>query len=117
MSIVVVVLVAAMASRADALRIVRHATASLTAAPCGQSYDPYDYTRSALSACGVPTVPLTRTQPLLGGGKAYIYEIDSNFSFAIPIPPPGFDIANATAAQLTEYDLPSRPSDPDQLAA
>ncbi len=84
--------------------------------PCGTQYNPYIYSATALAACGFQTAPLVEQTPLAGGGSAYIYDLGSAGALAIKVPPPGFDITTATAAQLNEFGLPTRPPNAQDVA-
>jgi hypothetical protein len=85
--------------------------------PCSGSYDPYSYTESAVDSCGVKTIPLTGKQALPGGGDQYSYDFGNGVTVSLKVPPPGFDVATATSAQLAEYGLPSAPANAAQLGS
>jgi hypothetical protein len=91
--------------------------ASPAPAPCSQNYNPYDYSEAAVAACGIATHPLTNKTPLPGGGDQYSYDLGNGITAILKTPPPGFDVANATKEQLSEYGLPQRPTDPVRLAS
>jgi hypothetical protein len=93
------------------------ASVSTGAAPCGTSFDPYNYTETAVAGCGVTTFPLTAKQAISGGGLNYVYDVGDGATVEMAIPPPSFSPATATAAQLSEYDLPPRPTDLTQLSS
>lgn len=95
---------------------VANAQAISTTPPCSSSYNPYDYTASALSACGVKTFPISSTTDLAGGGETSNYDMGNGVVAHYTVPPAGFDPLTATPAQLQEYDLPAKPTDLDQLA-
>jgi hypothetical protein len=84
-----------------------HASLISTAPSCGTSFDPFDYTPQALSACGIQTFPLTSQAALPGGGTTYNYDEGNGVVVSVPVPPTGFDPLTATAAQLAEYGIPT----------
>jgi hypothetical protein len=75
---------------------------------CRGSFDPYRYSAAALRACGYRVIPLVAIKTLPGGGRAYVYADRS----AQLVPPPGFKPLKASNAQLSEYGIPTRPSQP-----
>jgi hypothetical protein len=91
--------------------------AHLPAGPanCNSSFDPYHYTRAAVSACGYKTFPLLATSKLPGGGTMYEYHMNGK-----PVktyrPPAGFRPYSASNAKLAEYGFPPRPTNPSALA-
>jgi hypothetical protein len=84
-------------------------------ANCQGSFNPYSYTRAALSACSIPTYPES-TSSLSGGGALYSYTGPNGLYSQTIMPPAGFDPTTATAAQLAEYAYPPRPADPQGMA-
>jgi len=79
---------------------------------CHGSYNPYNYTRSALEACGIPTYPATVTA-LPDGGQLYSYYRPDGALYAkTTTPPEGFDPSSASDEELAEYGYPPRPSSP-----
>lgn len=82
---------------------------------CNASFDAYNYTQSALASCGIKTYPLSSVTPLPGGGNAYNYDENGTMVTDL-VPPPGFNPAMASDAQLDEYGFPPRPTDPHALA-
>lgn len=97
---------------------VASAATPLATAPrdCGASFDPYAYTASALAACpGIKTFALNTVSPLPGGGKSYEYNVDG-VPYTYFVPPAGFDPLTATDAQLREYAIPPRPTNPALLS-
>jgi hypothetical protein len=79
-------------------------------ADCNSSFDPYDYTQAAVSACGYRTFPLQAVTPIAGGGATYDYDMDGH-RVREYVPPADFDGTAATDDQLEKYGLPPRPSD------
>ena len=79
-------------------------------APCGTGFNPYDYTRQQVEACGVPTYPLTRVVDLPGGGKNYQYMQPDGYPVELRYPPAGFNPDDASDAQLLEYGYQRRPT-------
>jgi Peptidase A4 family len=82
--------------------------AATTPLACGSSFDPYAYTRAAVSACGYKTFPLAAVKALPGGGSSYDYRVNGAM-VRFYVPPKGFDPSTATAAKLNEYGFPPRP--------
>jgi hypothetical protein len=83
---------------------------------CGSTVaNPYAENLSTLTACGYQIFPLSHTQVLLGGGKAYVYNTEAGTTATFYVPPSGMDIVDATANQLQTYHLPPRPSDAHDL--
>ncbi len=82
---------------------------------CSTSFDAYSVSSSVLSECGVQTYPLQATSALPGGGVLYTYNV-AGTTVTVAKPPTGFSAMTATAAQLSEYNLPARPSDLTQLS-
>lgn len=81
-----------------------------TAKPkCDSSFNPYDYSRSAVSACGYQTFPLVTVQALPGGGSSYNYLVHG-LKVSFLMPPKGFSPSTATNAKLNEYGFPARPN-------
>jgi hypothetical protein len=78
-------------------------------ANCQGSFNPYSYTRAALSACSIPTYPASLSS-LPGGGVLYSYTGPNGLYSETIMPPAGFDPTTATAAQLAEYAYPPRPA-------
>jgi Peptidase A4 family len=73
---------------------------------------PYDYTQQAASEC-YTTDPLIGVTGLPDGGASYNY-LQNGRVVSEPVPPPGFDILTASAAELERYGLPARPvSEPE----
>src|SRR5215467_13091102 len=77
-------------------------TSAAPAPPCGSSFDPFRYPRVAAEACGYQTFARAAVRALPGGGSSYDYRVHG-FLVSFLVPPPGFDPATATGAQLGEY--------------
>lgn len=83
---------------------------------CHASFDPYSYSRAAVTACGYKTFPLESVRQLPGGGASYNYRVNGwNVHFYVP--PTGFRPTTATNSQLEEYGLPPRPTSRAALAS
>jgi hypothetical protein len=90
--------------------------AATSISDCGSSFDPYQYTPSALAACGYATFPQVAVNAMAGGGSSYDYQLDDGGTVRFYVPPASFDPSTATDAQLDEYGFPPRPTDPDALS-
>jgi hypothetical protein len=84
-------------------------------ANCNSSFDPYHYTRAAVSACGYKTFPRLATRSLPGGGSVYEYNMNGK-TVKTYVPPAGFRPYHASNARLAEYGFPPRPASPASLA-
>jgi len=87
------------------------ATNALAAAPtssCPASYVAETAAAATLQACGDTSYPLSSVTPTAGGGQSYNYEGDG-IGASYTVPPPAFDPANASAAELKEYGIPTAP--------
>lgn len=82
-----------------------HGTAPLK---CGSSFNPYAYSRAAVSACGYQTFPRVAVHALPGGGSSYDYLVHG-VRVRFYVPPRGFNPSTATNARLREYGFPVRP--------
>jgi len=91
------------------------ASATRAAASCASVADPYSLPVASLEACGMPVYPRTSVTSLPGGGTQYNYAVNGTAVF-FRAPPPGFEPLTATQAQLNEYGLPARPTDPSASA-
>lgn len=81
-------------------------------ANCAAMSSPYDYTQQAASKC-YTTDPSVGVSVLPDGGRSYNY-LQNGQVVSEPVPPAGFDILTASAAELERYGLPARPaSEPD----
>ncbi|TMG28875.1 MAG: hypothetical protein E6H93_12220 [Chloroflexi bacterium] len=81
---------------------------------CKASFDAYAVSDAVRHACGISKHSLERVIALQGGGQGYEYSVDGAPA-TILVPPKGFNPLTATAAQLDEYGLPSRPTDQSAL--
>lgn len=83
---------------------------------CSSSFDPYAYTPSALSSCGIKTFPRTSVTQLSDGGSSYNYQEPGGIVAQGLVPPYGFDPTTATNAQLRANGFPPRPAATAALA-
>lgn len=94
-------------------------SAAATAAPAGKhsitraaalarcaSTNLYQLPPDVLIACGYEVSPRVREVRLPDGGVQHVYNIDGTEGWTVT-PPPGFDPATATIAQLVEYQFPT----------
>lgn len=87
----------------------------LSAAAPGCPSDVFAATRTELAACGVVTYPLIATERLTDGGYRYLYRVGRQEAYYL-IPPESFVPRSATAAQLSEYGIPTKPENPSLVA-
>ncbi len=103
------------------------ASVQQSSAPCGVSFDPYNYTPAQVAACGYPVYPAQQTvtlAPILSGGSgsdsgsgsAVVYKMGNGVTAEQLVPPAGFRPETASAAELNEYGFPPRPSGGAALA-
>jgi hypothetical protein len=88
----------------------RPATAAQGGAPCGTSFDPYDYSAAQVQACGYAAYSAQATEAPMDGGSAVQYQLSHGIIAKQLIPPAGFSPLAASAAQLEAYGFPPRPS-------
>jgi hypothetical protein len=88
------------------------ATPAAAVVSCPSGQDPYTFSSAQMTACGDTVYPLVSVTTLPDGGKDYRY---SNGSGTL-IPPSSFNPSTASDAQLTEYNLPLRPSSSNAAA-
>jgi hypothetical protein len=86
------------------------APSDLAPSNCSTVADPWNYTQSALAACGIPTYPVSSTTQLPDGGTRYNYDLGSSGTFSLPVPPASFDPSTAPESDLAMYGLPPRPA-------
>ncbi len=79
-------------------------------APCGTSFNPYDYSPAALSACGITTTPLSGISAMPDGGLSYNYNQAGGTTTHEYVLPSGFDGLTASPAELRAYGLPEEPT-------
>lgn len=79
------------------------ATSAPRPAICMTSFDGYSVPQSVARSCGDRILPLLRTTPLPGGGRAYDYG-----TYTWLEPPAHFNVLRASDKQLSEYGLPTR---------
>jgi peptidase A4-like protein len=93
-------------------------TAHVAAGPadCNSSFDPYQYSQTAVDACGYTTFSRLSTAALTGGGSTVQYNVHGA-TVRTFVPPAGFRPETASDAQLAEYGFPPRPADSTSLAA
>lgn len=84
--------------------------------PCNTSFDPYNFSAAPLHACGIQTFPFSSVQPLPDGGTEVDYNVDG-VKMGYLSAPADFNPRTASSAQLREYGLTPRPSDPIQARA
>ena len=77
--------------------------------PCHSAFNPYNYSRAAVAACGYRTFPRESFKALPGGGRGVYYNLNGH-QVEFLIPPAGFNPATASASQLSEYGYPPRPA-------
>lgn len=82
---------------------------------CNSSFNPYSYSRAAVSACGYKIFPRTAVKPLPGGGFGYYYDMNGT-TVEFLVPPAGFQPTTAATSQLKEYGIPLRPANRGGLA-
>jgi hypothetical protein len=81
---------------------------------CASMGSPYDYTQQAASKC-YTIDPLLGVSALPDGGRSYNY-LQNGRVVSEPVPPQGFDILTASAAELERYGLPVRPTSEPELS-
>lgn len=78
---------------------------------CAQGKSPYELTPAQRHECGDSGTPLTRIEPMPGGGTAYVYANTAEGSVTtFRVPPSTFDAATASNEELKRYGIPVRPS-------
>lgn len=90
--------------------------AAVGPADCNSSFDPYQYSQAAVSACGYATFSRLSTAALTDGGSTVQYNVHGAIVRTF-VPPAGFRPETASDAQLDEYGFPPRPTDSTSLAA
>ncbi len=104
-----------MSVAAAALLSVSSATSAAVAPACNAPFNPYAASPATLSACGIPSYPLTSKRTLVAGPTAgaitYTYGVDGRTVTAF-VPPATFDAATAPPEQLAAYGIPQEPTDP-----
>lgn len=76
----------------------------------------YNYPPSVAKACGFTVVPLDHIVNRPDGGQDYVYVVNGRDA-VMPKLPANFDPLSATAAQLSYYGYPPRPSGDTSVAA
>jgi hypothetical protein len=98
------------------------ASAPQGGAPCGSSFDPYNYTAAQIAACGYSVYPaqapalLPAVKGGSGTGTAVSYKLGNAVVATQLIPPSGFRPETASASELEQYGFPARPSGGEALA-
>lgn len=88
---------------------------STSGAPCGTSFNPFDYSAAADAACGLSVFPREKTIRLRDGGMSYYYDVDGTQT-VYNVPPKGFNFSTASSAELKQYGIPPKPMNPKALA-
>ncbi len=81
---------------------------SRPACPVGVS--PYSLSSEALAACGDHLLPRRSTTTLPGGGSQANYMESNGTETSVTVPPPSFDAATASPAELRLYGIPPEPA-------
>jgi hypothetical protein len=79
-------------------------------ATCPVRMSPYDLSPEALNACGDHLLPRKSTTPLPGGGYQANYVESNGTETSVTVPPPSFDAATASPAELRLYGIPTEPA-------
>lgn len=75
----------------------------------------FEASQAELAACGVVAYPLISIERLRDGGHRYLYRVGGQKAYYL-IPPESFVPSSATAAQLSEYGIPTKPENPSLVA-
>jgi alpha-tubulin suppressor-like RCC1 family protein len=78
--------------------------------PCPAGVSPYALPSASDRACGIQLIPRHAVTPLPGGGERTEYLLPSGEIILSTTPPPSFDAAAASPAELQEYGIPSEPA-------
>ena len=104
------------ATMAAAIGLASAASAhAATLAICDQSYDPYKASQATLQACGNQQLPATITRNA-DGSTLYEYTMPGGGTIKSLLPPPDFNAATASAADLAKYGIPAEPPVTDAVA-
>ncbi len=93
------------------------ASAAQAASPaeCASSFDPYTVSSATLSSCGISTIPLSAKRTRADGATEYRYQVDGTEARFV-LPPASLNPASASAAQLSQYGIPSEPPSSEPAA-
>lgn len=82
---------------------------ALAGGVCPQGVNPYSASTATLNACGISSYARASVVRLPDGGTQVNYAT-RNVPMSELIPPPGFDAATASSAQLALYGIPPEPA-------
>ncbi len=77
---------------------------------CPVGVSPYGLSSEALAACGDHLLPRRSTTTLPGGGYQANYTESNGTETSVTVPPPSFDAATASPAELRLYGIPPEPA-------